>query len=201
MISMLTDTSLSWVRRGHGRRAGRMFCNTSVLCTHDAWPHVLGGRQGRCVSRGQRTVELMRSRTDVAQGGYNLDSISRSALAVTRTLMGEPPEKLVIEGASSVAAGDVELVMRRQSRYWSCLREDDIGQGEGFDANAPQVLMARQKPQSSVASECTVGMLARPPQPQTDAARYHSALPELRAIQESYDDRPANTTEQGVGVV
>ncbi|KAI9825223.1 MAG: Histone deacetylase hda1 [Thelocarpon impressellum] len=60
------------------------------------------------------------------EGGYNLDSISKSALAVTKTLMGEPPDRLSLNGASNAAAGDVELVMRRQARYWACMREDDI---------------------------------------------------------------------------
>ncbi|KAI9853167.1 MAG: Histone deacetylase hda1 [Thelocarpon superellum] len=60
------------------------------------------------------------------EGGYNLHSISISALAVTRTLMGEPPDRLGHLVASDVAADDVQKVMGRQSRYWACLRCGDL---------------------------------------------------------------------------
>jgi histone deacetylase 6 len=56
------------------------------------------------------------------EGGYNLRAIARSALAVTRTLMGEPPDRLP-EGieASEGAVDVVNLVIRTQSAYWKCL--------------------------------------------------------------------------------
>lgn len=67
------------------------------------------------------------------EGGYNLQSIARSAVAVTRTLMGEPPDRLgtVInsEGQeeerdvqpSALGLSTVDLVKRYQSRYWKCM--------------------------------------------------------------------------------
>ncbi|KAI5282342.1 Histone deacetylase hda1, partial [Ascosphaera aggregata] len=55
------------------------------------------------------------------EGGYNFRSISRSALAVTRTLMGEPPDRLSNVTASKIAVSTVELVKREQSKYWQCL--------------------------------------------------------------------------------
>ncbi|KAI5294941.1 Histone deacetylase hda1 [Ascosphaera acerosa] len=55
------------------------------------------------------------------EGGYNFRSISRSALAVTRTLMGEPPDRLSNSTASKEAVSLVEEVKMEQSRYWRCL--------------------------------------------------------------------------------
>ncbi|EME47335.1 histone deacetylase hda1-like protein [Dothistroma septosporum NZE10] len=55
------------------------------------------------------------------EGGYNLESISRSATAVARTMMGEPPDRLAETTPSISAVDDVKLVLRQQSRFWSCL--------------------------------------------------------------------------------
>ena len=60
------------------------------------------------------------------EGGYNLDSISRSATAVARTLMGEPPERLLNTDPSITGVDDVKLVLRQQSRFWSCLYPNDL---------------------------------------------------------------------------
>lgn len=56
------------------------------------------------------------------EGGYNLRSIARSALAVTRTLMLQPPERLA-DGLSpkESAVRTIEQVKREQSKYWKCL--------------------------------------------------------------------------------
>jgi histone deacetylase 6 len=56
------------------------------------------------------------------EGGYNLRAIARSALAVTRTLMGEPPDRLPEGLEASTGAVDVcNLVIRTHSAYWQCL--------------------------------------------------------------------------------
>lgn len=60
------------------------------------------------------------------EGGYNLESIARSATAVTRTLMGEPPERLENLTPSVSGVNDVKLVLRQQSRFWSSLYPKDI---------------------------------------------------------------------------
>jgi histone deacetylase 6 len=52
------------------------------------------------------------------EGGYNFVAISKSALAVTRTLMGEPPDRLQLTQASDIAVRTVEKVKHIQSRYW-----------------------------------------------------------------------------------
>ncbi len=56
------------------------------------------------------------------EGGYNLSAISRSALAVAKTLMGEPPERMAIPALNKVAAHTINNVKRIQSAYWECMR-------------------------------------------------------------------------------
>lgn len=60
------------------------------------------------------------------EGGYNLNSIARSALAVGRTLMGEPPDRLTSLTPSKSGVDDVKLVQRQQSRFWASMYPKDI---------------------------------------------------------------------------
>ncbi len=55
------------------------------------------------------------------EGGYNFIAISKSALAVTRTLMGEPPDRLTATQATEIAMTTVQQVKEIQSRYWRCM--------------------------------------------------------------------------------
>ncbi|KAJ5765215.1 Histone deacetylase clr3 [Penicillium odoratum] len=55
------------------------------------------------------------------EGGYNLQSISKSALAVTKTLMGDPPDRLHITTPSDEAIATVRRVMSFQAPYWRCM--------------------------------------------------------------------------------
>ncbi|KAI9890989.1 MAG: Histone deacetylase hda1 [Vezdaea aestivalis] len=55
------------------------------------------------------------------EGGYNLHSISTSALAVTRVLMGDPPDRLRLGALSPSAKIDIADVRSIQSKYWQCL--------------------------------------------------------------------------------
>ncbi|KAJ5737803.1 histone deacetylase hda1 [Penicillium malachiteum] len=55
------------------------------------------------------------------EGGYNFHSISVSALAVTKTLMGEPPERLRDADPSSAGIATVRRVMNIQGAYWGCM--------------------------------------------------------------------------------
>lgn len=57
----------------------------------------------------------------VLEGGYNLDSISSSALAVTKTLIGEPPPELKITKASDACIEVVRKVASEHSKYWNCI--------------------------------------------------------------------------------
>jgi histone deacetylase 6 len=55
------------------------------------------------------------------EGGYNLRSIAVSALAVTRTLMGEPPGRPATTEPTPSAVDTIELVLRQQAKFWPCL--------------------------------------------------------------------------------
>lgn len=58
------------------------------------------------------------------EGGYNLRAISKSALAVAKTLMGEPPERISIKDNPLNRKADEVLnrVKRHQAPYWDCMR-------------------------------------------------------------------------------
>ncbi|EJD05919.1 histone deacetylase clr3 [Fomitiporia mediterranea MF3/22] len=55
------------------------------------------------------------------EGGYNVESISNSALAVTRVLLGDAPPELKPVVANEAATETVWLVAKRQHRYWQNL--------------------------------------------------------------------------------
>lgn len=59
------------------------------------------------------------------EGGYNFQAISKSALAVTRTLMGEPPDRIEATRATDKAVDTIEQVCSIQSRYWDSLKPRD----------------------------------------------------------------------------
>ena len=54
----------------------------------------------------------------LTKGGYNLDSIAVSALAVTRVLLGEAPDQLASCTVSEEATETVWQVAKQQSKYW-----------------------------------------------------------------------------------
>ena len=85
-------------------------CHVSPACYAHMTKMLLG------VANGKMAVCL--------EGGYNLRSIARSALAVTRALMGEPPERLGDEARQDVnelALETIQQVKRAHSKYWKCL--------------------------------------------------------------------------------
>jgi len=63
------------------------------------------------------------------EGGYNLGSIAKSALAVTRTLMGEPPDRLISTTPTNTGVDDVQLVILQQARFWKCLYPKVMAKG------------------------------------------------------------------------
>ncbi|TVY27665.1 Histone deacetylase [Lachnellula hyalina] len=82
------------------------------------------------------------------EGGYNLRAISRSALAVAKTLMGEPPERMVIPPLNEKAARDIQHVKEYQAPYWECMRPGVIPIKDLQHRNAPRlhdVMRAYQK--------------------------------------------------------
>ena len=60
------------------------------------------------------------------EGGYNLDSISLSALAVTKTLMGEAPPRIHETAATKTGVENVRKVIMHQSQFWRCLHPKDV---------------------------------------------------------------------------
>jgi histone deacetylase 6 len=60
------------------------------------------------------------------EGGYNLDSIARSATAVSRTLMGQPPDRLEQTNPSTTGVSDIKEVVRQQSKFWASLYPKDL---------------------------------------------------------------------------
>lgn len=57
----------------------------------------------------------------VLEGGYNLDSIAVSALAVTKVLIGEPPDELKTKVPRNEAIRTIDEVIQVQSKYFKCL--------------------------------------------------------------------------------
>ncbi|CAG8504690.1 9907_t:CDS:10 [Ambispora gerdemannii] len=60
------------------------------------------------------------------EGGYNIDSISRSALACVKVLLGEAPERLPPIKPSKDCMETVHNVLRVQSRYWKSLAPEHV---------------------------------------------------------------------------
>jgi histone deacetylase 6 len=69
------------------------------------------------------------------EGGYDLKAISKSALAVTKTLMGEPPDRIPGYSdndpdakASRLGVATVSMVKRHQAAYWHCMhpKKEDL---------------------------------------------------------------------------
>ncbi|KAF8829178.1 hypothetical protein HHX47_DHR3000684 [Lentinula edodes] len=67
--------------------------------------HMLSGLAG-----GRLVVAL--------EGGYNLNATMKSALAVTKVILGEAPDPLPPMHASETATETVYLVAKEQSKYW-----------------------------------------------------------------------------------
>jgi histone deacetylase 6 len=65
------------------------------------------------------------------EGGYNLQAISDSALAVTRVLLGETPAELGAIEASEVATEVMYQVAKVQTKYWKSIDEEACLPAEG----------------------------------------------------------------------
>ncbi|KAM4066934.1 arb2 domain-containing protein [Hirsutella rhossiliensis] len=71
------------------------------------------------------------------EGGYNLAAISNSAVAVAKTLMGEPPPKMELPKLNKEAARILAKVQAHQAPYWECMRPGivDIPEVQSLNAN------------------------------------------------------------------
>lgn len=61
------------------------------------------------------------------EGGYNLTAISNSALAVAKTLMGEPPPRMRLPKINKEAHKTLDRVRAYQAPYWECMRPGVVG--------------------------------------------------------------------------
>ncbi|KAF8161152.1 histone deacetylase complex protein [Crassisporium funariophilum] len=97
--------------------------------------HMLAGLAG-----GRLVVAL--------EGGYNLTSISESALAVAGVLLGQAPDELPPLTASEAATETVWLVAREQSRYWKSVDPKACEPREGIEEisfSIPEILKAHRQ--------------------------------------------------------
>ncbi|KIK09100.1 hypothetical protein K443DRAFT_671597 [Laccaria amethystina LaAM-08-1] len=97
--------------------------------------HMLSGLAG-----GRLVVAL--------EGGYNLNSISNSALAVARILVGQAPDELPPLVASEAATETVWLVAREQSKYWKSVDPKSCEPQEGLEDitfSIPEILKAHRQ--------------------------------------------------------
>ncbi|KAJ3751692.1 histone deacetylase complex protein [Lentinula raphanica] len=83
--------------------------------------HMLSGLAG-----GRLVVAL--------EGGYNLDATMKSALAVTKVILGEAPEQLPPMQASETATETVYLVAKEQSKYWKNIDTKSCEPREGNES-------------------------------------------------------------------
>jgi histone deacetylase 6 len=68
------------------------------------------------------------------EGGYNLKAISRSALAVAQTLMGEPPPRIEMPPIHKDALKVLNKVREAHAPFWECMRPGkvDVGLEQGL---------------------------------------------------------------------
>ncbi|KAG9124110.1 Histone deacetylase hda1, partial [Ceratobasidium sp. 392] len=67
------------------------------------------------------------------EGGYNLNSISKSAVAVVHSLLGDQLPELPRLEASEIATEVVWQVARVQSQYWHCINPPNLEPKEDVD--------------------------------------------------------------------
>lgn len=82
----------------------------------------------------------------LTKGGYNLDSIAVSALAVTRILLGEAPDQLASCMVCEEATETVWQVAKEQSKYWKSVEPRACEPREGLSyllCSGSQLLVSR----------------------------------------------------------
>lgn len=73
------------------------------------------------------------------EGGYNLRAISTSAVAVAKTMMGEPPPKIKLPPINKKAAQDLAQVQAYHAPYWECMRPGVISIPDMQDLRATRL--------------------------------------------------------------
>lgn len=94
----------------------------------------------KSLARGNLCVAL--------EGGYNLDSIARSALSVAKVLIGEPPDELPepTKDPKLEAIEMIDKVIHIQSKYWKCLRRKYGNAGCNFSEPVTDSIISKNFP-------------------------------------------------------
>ena len=84
----------------------------------------------------------------VLEGGYNLDSIAKSALAVAKVLIGEPPDELPepARDPRPEALEMVDKIIRLQSKYWKCFKRRCGNSGCNFNEPITETIISKNFP-------------------------------------------------------
>ncbi|CAO1639065.1 unnamed protein product [Sympodiomycopsis kandeliae] len=85
-------------------------------------------------------MSLAQGRVVVAlEGGYNVEALATSALAVTRTILGDPvPSHDSLPSASTQAVNTIRLVKRDVSPYWKTVESSPLDPVETDDKGVPK---------------------------------------------------------------
>ena len=81
--------------------------------------------------RGQERDAGRASRLEDVGGGYNVEAISNSALAVVKVLLGDAPPEIQPMVASEAATETVWQVAMEQSKYWKSVNPKACEPREG----------------------------------------------------------------------
>ncbi|KAG0669258.1 Histone deacetylase hda1 [Maudiozyma exigua] len=84
----------------------------------------------------------------ILEGGYNLDSIAKSALAVAKILIGEPPDELPEPSMDPKpeALEMVDKIIRLQSKYWKCFKRKCGNAGCDFKEPITETIISKNFP-------------------------------------------------------
>jgi len=123
------------------------------------------------------------------EGGYNLAAIANSALAVTRVLMGEPPDRLEETRPTNAGLQTVQMVAMYQSRYWRCLEPKDLTKGETHPVMLLLYMMLKRWQKSLIVSAVNAFMVGhqsiRRFEHKTDLFRCYSLLSSRQDVRQA----------------
>ncbi|CAR25046.1 histone deacetylase HDA1 [Lachancea thermotolerans CBS 6340] len=97
----------------------------------------------------------------VLEGGYSLDSIAKSALAVAKVLIGEPPDELpVVKQPKLEAVEVIDSVIKTQSKYWKCFKSTHGNDGCSFKEQATDTAINKNFPLQNAIRQQQMRLLA-----------------------------------------
>jgi histone deacetylase 6 len=118
---------------------------THMLCALAGGKVVVALEVGR---HGRDLIETRFRDAERSQGGYNLNAISNSSLAVAQVLLGETPAELGPLEASEIATEVIWQVAKVQSKFWKSI---DVKSCEPPEVNNTE----EEKPVIGIPGEAT----------------------------------------------